>query len=145
VSGQSRAGISFPYSLGSSAEPAFVHHPAVAALDQNVGDPLVDFEVLRNGERVVLGGIFDQIGIAELLRVHQHPFGDCGRVVKGKARGSVWAARCRYQPSGGAILLTTHLLPFTETRPPGVGDRDPTHSRAQPKRLPRLSGRHVTN
>ena len=118
----------------------FVHHPAIAALVQNIGDPLVDFEVLRNGEQMVLSGILDQIGIDELLRVHQHPLSDCDRVVKGKARGPAWAARCRYEPSGGQILLTTDLLPFTETRRAGVGDRDPTRSRAQPKRIPQLSG-----
>src|SRR5215467_755283 len=54
--------------------------PGNRPLVQNIGDPLVDFEVLRNGEQMVLSGILDQIGIAELLRVHQHPLSDCDRV-----------------------------------------------------------------
>ena len=62
-------------------------HLAIAAFDQNVGDTFTQFEAPGDGEQMVLalgGGVLDQIGIAELLRVDQHRLRDRDRVVEGE-------------------------------------------------------------
>lgn len=83
----------------------FVDHLAIAAFDQNVGNTLAQPQPLGDGEQMVLalgGGVFDQIDIAELLRVDQDRLSDRDRVVEASER-SVAAARCRYGQGGGPI------------------------------------------
>ena len=84
-------------------------HPAIAALDQNVGDALAEPKGAARWHQVVLAlgaGILDQVGIAELVRVDQHRLGhrdgvvECERtdqprrgvVDRGKPLAPIWRA-----------------------------------------------------
>ena len=62
-------------------------HAAIAAFDQNIGDLFAQLQALGDGKKMLLalgGGVFNQVGIAQLLRVGQHRLGDGDIVVKGE-------------------------------------------------------------
>ncbi len=64
-----------------------MYDPLVAALDEYVSNILAQLQTLSDREQMVLTfcrGVFDKVGIGQLLRMDQHRLGNFDRIVESK-------------------------------------------------------------